>query len=120
MDGHMMHLPLAPQLPQLIIVVCSMRAPSHYEQLHTVLLRYLGLVLCELAWRHSCRRSPRGSSYARWRHLALPAFALGDVLLARSHNVVAGLEATLQPHQGPAYYCLLLVLSSRVLTNWLL
>ena len=106
-------------LPQFIIVVCMLRTPQHYATLHRVLRCYAAAVLCELAWRRCCRRAPHGGSYARWRHLALPAFMLGDLLLARNHIVQAGLETTLGPNSGAAHQFLMLILASRTLTNWM-
>ncbi|KAI7839741.1 hypothetical protein COHA_006545 [Chlorella ohadii] len=103
----------------LIIVACMMRVPPPYVELHRVLRCYAAAVLCELAWRRSCRHAPHGGSYARWRHLALPAFMLGDLLLARNHIVRARLEATLGPSRGAAHHFLMLILASRMLTNWM-
>lgn len=73
-------------------------------------------MICDLLWRHACRRTPHGGSYSRWRHLALPAFALFDILLARQHIVRAGLEATWGRHTGGAGV-LMLILASRALSN---
>ena len=103
------------------MLVCIVRVPKHHSELHTVLRRYLVAVIAELLWRRACRHSPHGGSYARWRHLALPAFALGDVLMSRHGVVRAGLDITAaNPHGGlrdGLHHLLLLVLSSRVTSN---
>ncbi len=104
-------------LPQFIIAVCLMRAPQQYVELRALLLCYAAAVLCELAWRRACHGTPDGGSYARWRHLALPAFMLGDLLLAQHQIVRAGFEATLRLYMEGVNHGLTLILASRALSS---
>lgn len=106
---------------QLTIIVCIVRDPKQHTELHTVLRCYLAAVIAELLWRRACRRSPHGGSFARWRHLALPVFALCDVLMSRHGVVRAGLDiSAVVPGGGirdGIHHIVLLVLSSRFTSN---
>ncbi|PRW33214.1 quinone oxidoreductase 2-like protein isoform A [Chlorella sorokiniana] len=111
----------ASRLLLLLVLVCIVRVPQHHSELHAVFRCYLAAVVGELLWRRACRRSPHGGSYARWRHLALPVFALCDVFMSRFHVVLAGLNITTPIPSGGwrdgLHHLLLLLLSSRFMSN---
>ena len=97
-----------------------MRVPQEHTYLRFILRLTIATALCELAWRGACRGAPHGGSYARWRHLLVPLYALLDILLSRHGIVRAGLDTTETPAagaRGAAHLAMLVILSSRFSSN---
>ena len=112
--------PLAPLAPrsrlQLLLAVSLVRVPQEHTHLRLILRLTIATALCELTWRGACR----GGSYARWRHLLAPPYALLDIMLSRHGIVRAGLDTTETPAagaQGAAHLAKPVILSSRFSSN---